>query len=247
MEEICGGNKPYLSTAVLETHHLRIQEKSLDKFDSRRKMGGAEFSHIYRTKLEEDIEESFGHFKQFNESKNIFKAARTPAVFSALAIIFYILSGVFGLLGVYSIANSCNLFMGLALLTLIMWAYIRYSGELHEIGILIDDYATFLWENVCKNLNFTNFFDEIFTLKFHSTVFEMQFMKPVYQQVMEKSIHDAVVGKATELAMNNVTKLAGNNNNNNTKVGNSNRYQQQSNGDVNHLWRIHIFFKIVKR
>jgi atlastin len=60
-----------------------------------------------------------------NESKNIFKAARTPAVFFATAVIFYILSGIFGLVGMYSLANICNLFMGAAMLSLGVWAYIR--------------------------------------------------------------------------------------------------------------------------
>jgi len=60
-----------------------------------------------------------------NESKNIFKAARTPAVFFAAAVIFYILSGIFGLVGIYSLANICNLVMGTALLGLGVWAYIR--------------------------------------------------------------------------------------------------------------------------
>lgn len=181
MEEICGGNKPYLATASLELQHLRICEKALDKFDSRLKMGGAEFSKIYRSKLEEDLQESFNQFKQHNESKNIFKSARTPAVFAVLAIIFYALSGIFGLIGMYSVANSCNLFMGLALMTLMLWAYIRYSGELREIGVLIDDYATFLWEN---------------------------FMKPIYQKFGEPNIAtDATIigtGQAAEFVMNNI-------------------------------------------
>jgi atlastin len=60
-----------------------------------------------------------------NESKNIFKAARTPAVFFATAVIFYILSGIFGLIGMYYLANICNLVMGTALLSLVLWAYIR--------------------------------------------------------------------------------------------------------------------------
>lgn len=73
----------------------------------------------------QDIEELFIAFKSHNESKNIFKAARTPAVFFVIAVIAYILSGVFTLLGLYSVANTCNLVMGLSLLTLVLWSYIR--------------------------------------------------------------------------------------------------------------------------
>jgi atlastin len=60
-----------------------------------------------------------------NESKNIFKSARTPAVFFAMAVMFYILSGVFGLVGIYSLANLCDLVIGVAMLSLALWAYVR--------------------------------------------------------------------------------------------------------------------------
>lgn len=73
----------------------------------------------------QDLEDVYNNFKSHNESKNIFKAARTPAVFFAIAVIFYVLSGVFGLFGIYSIANTCNLIMGISLLTLVTWFYVR--------------------------------------------------------------------------------------------------------------------------
>ncbi|XP_039283438.1 atlastin, partial [Nilaparvata lugens] len=164
MEGICGGAKPYLNTAHLETEHLRIKDKAISQFASKRKMGGDEFSQNYRIKLEADIEELFTEFKCHNESKNIFKAARTPAVFFAIAVITYILSGVFGLIAMYTLANACNLVMGMALLTLIMWSYVRYSGEMRDVGVSIDEVANLIWEN---------------------------FMKPGYQVFVEKSLEHA--------------------------------------------------------
>lgn len=97
----------------------------------------------------------FEQFRAHNESKNIFKAAKTPAVFFALAVIFYILSGILGLFGIYSLANICNFIMGVALLTLITWAYIRYSGEFIDIGHHLDEIALFIWESVC--ISFVSF------------------------------------------------------------------------------------------
>lgn len=88
-------------------------------------MGGKDYTEKFRIQLDSDLEEMFVSFKAHNESKNIFKAARTPAVYFAAAVIFYILSGIFGLVGMYTFANFCNLLMGLALLTLALWAYIR--------------------------------------------------------------------------------------------------------------------------
>ncbi|XP_026743061.1 atlastin-like isoform X2 [Trichoplusia ni] len=164
MEEVCGGAKPYLQTQLLEAEHARIKDKSLHAFHAKRKMGGDEFSQAYYTQLLQDLDEQFVQFRAQNESKNIFKAARTPSVFCALALLFYVLSGLAGLLALYPVANLCNLAMGLALLTLVLWAYIRYSGEMREIGVTIDDVANVLWENL---------------------------MKPMYQTCIEKGMEQA--------------------------------------------------------
>ena len=73
----------------------------------------------------QDMEELFLNYKSHNESKNIFKSARTPATLFTVAAVFYVLSGVFGLLGMYSFANMFNLLMGVALVLLAIWAYVR--------------------------------------------------------------------------------------------------------------------------
>lgn len=173
MEGVCGGAKPYLSTAHLEAEHQRIKEKSLNQFTNKRKMGGECFSESYKEKLDKELEDLYGQFRMHNESKNVFKAARTPAVFFATAVIFYILSGLFGLFGIYSVANICNLMMGAAMLCLGIWAYIRYSGEMREIGAYLDEAANILWDNV---------------------------MKPTYQHFLEISLQQAAV-HATEAAI----------------------------------------------
>lgn len=165
MENVCGGAKPYLNTALLDSEHQRIKTFALDQFSKKRKMGGDEFSETYRIKLETDMEELYGQFKVHNESKNIFKAARTPAVFFALAVAFYILSGIFGLFGLYFIANLANFLMGISLITLITWAYIRYSGEMISVGEKIDEAASLMWIN---------------------------FMKPTYEACVEKGLEHAV-------------------------------------------------------
>uniref|UniRef100_A0A182K3G1 GB1/RHD3-type G domain-containing protein n=1 Tax=Anopheles christyi TaxID=43041 RepID=A0A182K3G1_9DIPT len=173
MEDVCGGTKPYLSTAHLDSEHNRIKEKALHQFSSKRKMGGEEFSEKYREKLEQDLDESFVTFRAHNESKNIFKAARTPAVYFVIAMVMYIMSGIFGLVGLYTFANFANLIMGIALITLGTWAYIRYSGELSDFGVRLDEIANLLWENM---------------------------MKPIYQSCMEKGIQH-VATHATEYAV----------------------------------------------
>ncbi|KAK9497543.1 hypothetical protein O3M35_004244 [Rhynocoris fuscipes] len=166
MENVCGGAKPYLNSAHLETEHLRIKALAIDQFRNKRKMGGEEFSETYRQKLEADMDELYMQFKLHNESKNIFKAARTPAVFFAVAVVFYLFSGILGLFGFYSLANLSNFIMGVSLITLITWSYVRYSGELLEIGETIDLAASTLWESL---------------------------MKPAYETFVEKSIEHAVI------------------------------------------------------
>ncbi|XP_020300788.1 atlastin isoform X1 [Pseudomyrmex gracilis] len=180
MENVCGGGKPFLATAHLDSEHNHCVDSALRQFQNKRKMGGEEFSKIYMEKLIKDLDEAFLQFKAHNESKNIFKAARTPAVFFALAVTMYILSGIFGLVGLYTIANICNFLMGFGLLTLILWAYIRYSGEFREFGTQIDDMANKIWEN---------------------------FMKPIYQHFVEKSVPGGVMAMAqvAEIAVTNST------------------------------------------
>ncbi|XP_055590257.1 atlastin [Uranotaenia lowii] len=173
MEDVCGGAKPYLSSNHLDSEHNRIKEKALHQFSAKPKMGGEEFSEKYREKLELDLDDAYTTFRAHNESKNIFKAARTPAVYFAIAVIMYILSGIFGLVGLYTFANFANLIMGIALLTLATWAYIRYSGELSDFGVRLDEIANLLWENI---------------------------MKPIYQSCMEKGIQH-VANHATEYAI----------------------------------------------
>ena len=73
----------------------------------------------------QDIETGYGQFKAHNESKNIFKAARTPGVIVVVIILFYVISAIFNLVGLYMFVNAANTVIGVAILTLATWAYIR--------------------------------------------------------------------------------------------------------------------------
>ena len=68
----------------------------MEVFNSRRKMGGEEFSLKYREKLEVEIMEAFDNFRILNENKNIFKAANTPITLATVAMICYIASQILG-------------------------------------------------------------------------------------------------------------------------------------------------------
>ena len=115
-------------------------------FHTTRKMGGAEFSKEFEEKLEVDVDDAFVNFVKLNNSKNIFNAARTPAVFFALMVVAYIMSGLFGLVGISSFALLCNFAIGLSLVAIITWAYVRFSGDFREVGQQLDQIAELVWD-----------------------------------------------------------------------------------------------------
>lgn len=45
-------------------------------------------------------------------------------------------------------ATTCSTMLGIMIVTLVTWAYARYSGSLREVATSIDDVAAWLWENV---------------------------------------------------------------------------------------------------
>ena len=86
--------RPYINDQVLDIEHSSIVEKSLAEFDSRKKLGGEEFSLKYRDQLLAEIEESYQNYKAHNDSKNIFKAANTPITLFVMWTVLYIFSQV---------------------------------------------------------------------------------------------------------------------------------------------------------
>ncbi|KAM9154353.1 atlastin-2 isoform X3 [Mauremys mutica] len=153
MEQVCGGDKPYIAPSDLERQHQDFKESAVKQFCSVKKMGGEEFCRRYQEQLEAELDEIYANFVKHNDGKNIFYAARTPATLFAVMFAMYIISGLTGFLGMNSIASLCNLIMGLALISLCTWAYVKYSGEFREVGTAIDQIAEALWEQVLKPLS----------------------------------------------------------------------------------------------
>ena len=52
MDCVCGGERPYMNPEQLNDEHLRIRDRAIEAFQTTRKMGGAEFSEMYRGTLE---------------------------------------------------------------------------------------------------------------------------------------------------------------------------------------------------
>ncbi|XP_041645379.1 atlastin-2 isoform X2 [Cheilinus undulatus] len=153
MEQVCGGDKPYIAPSDLERCHGEFREHSVRYFRSVKKMGGEEFCQRYQSQLEAELDEAYVNFSKHNDGKNIFYAARTPATLFAVMFVTYIVSGVTGFIGLSTLAALANLVMGVALLALCAWAYVKYSGEFREVGTMIDLVAETLWEQVLKPLS----------------------------------------------------------------------------------------------
>ncbi|XP_034094006.1 atlastin-2-like isoform X3 [Gymnodraco acuticeps] len=153
MEQVCGGDKPYLAPTDLERFHEDFREHSVRHFRSVKKMGGEEFCQRYQNQLEGELDETFSNFTKHNDGKNIFYTARTPATLFAVMFVTYVVSAVTGFIGLSTLAALANLAMGVALLSLCAWAYVKYSGEFREVGTLIDLVAETLWEQVLKPLS----------------------------------------------------------------------------------------------
>lgn len=122
--------------------------------------------------LLQEMDKAFLQFKTQNESKNVFKSTRTAGIYSSIVVIMYFLSAVFGFTGLYLLSNICNFIMCICILTLMLLAYIRYmksfiitffqffnwlqllfyhcrySGNYNTIGVVIDEVANTLWNNV---------------------------------------------------------------------------------------------------
>ncbi|XP_051508107.1 atlastin-1-like isoform X2 [Myxocyprinus asiaticus] len=152
MEEVSGGDRPFLAPSELQARHLDIREAALTLFRGVKKMGGEEFSRRYLLQLEAEMDELFLQYIKHNDSKNIFHAARTPATLFVVIFVMYVAAGITGFMGVDVIASVCNMVLGFALITLCTWAYIRYSGEYRELGAVIDQVAGALWDQALYKL-----------------------------------------------------------------------------------------------
>ncbi|KAL4648891.1 atlastin-3-like [Arapaima gigas] len=153
MEKICGGDLPYVAPDSLEEKHHFILREALDLFNSTKKMGGQDFCNRYYAQLEAELEEMWQSFSKHNESKNVFSAFRTPAVLFVLVCFLYVLSGLFLFIGLAIVSSLCDLVLFLAMIAMLTWAFIRYSGKYRGLGGAIDQAAGVLLEQATVVLN----------------------------------------------------------------------------------------------
>lgn len=145
---------PYLAPNELDNRHNLLRISALELFHKTRKMGGEHFSHEYATRLEQEIDESFENYVKLNDSKNIFNAARTPAVLITVIIISYLLSSCFNSVGLSSFTRMCNMTVWMGIIMMLVWFYIRFTGEFREFGARLDHLAELIWDEVNMQISF---------------------------------------------------------------------------------------------
>jgi len=146
MEEVVGGDMPYLNSQDIDEHHLRILDLAMEEFDRMKKMGGDEYSTKYREQLMEEIEETFNQYKAHNESKNIMNIAGTPLTLAFLWICLYLLAQVAALLLLGPVIAVAQYLQLATVLTGSAWGYTKYSGKFPTVGVTIDGWTARIWE-----------------------------------------------------------------------------------------------------
>ena len=139
---MCGADTPYHSPEKLLNVHTRFKKSSIELFSSIPKRGGEDVSKKYCSELEGKIDKSYESFLKRNESKQ--NAYRTPAVLAMVMVLSYLISSILDTLGVEFL--SLGLYVPLVLL--FVWMYIRYSGAFRELGQMIDNVTTTIWDQV---------------------------------------------------------------------------------------------------
>ncbi|XP_053486733.1 atlastin-3 [Ictalurus furcatus] len=153
MEKICGGDMPYVAPDSLLEKHNFFKCEALHHFSSIKKMGGKDFCAPYQVQLEAELNELWESFSKHNESKNLFNAFRTPAVLFVLVCLLYVLSALLLFIGLSSVSFTCDCMLGLAMVAVVTWAFIRFSGQYRHVGVAIDQVAGVLLEQATGMLN----------------------------------------------------------------------------------------------
>lgn len=146
--QLCGAETPYLAPEKLEARHKEMTQICLAQFNDTRKMGGEAFSKQYEQKLQQEILEAYESFLKRNESKHILNAYRTPAVLVTIMAVSYFFSSILDIIGIESLSQTAIFGLYVPLLFVLVWGYVRYSGNFREVGQAIDNIAAVIWENV---------------------------------------------------------------------------------------------------
>ena len=92
MEEICGGDNPYMNPLNLVKFHLRHKKEAQNIFDKTPKMGGLDYSQHYRDTLRNRLDRHFQHYQAQNANKDWFRSNNTFIDFTSINDLLYSLT-----------------------------------------------------------------------------------------------------------------------------------------------------------
>ncbi|CAH2094903.1 unnamed protein product [Euphydryas editha] len=139
MEEVAGGAKPYVQPALLQQEHRRARDKALHAFNSKKKMGGDEFSASHSQKLIKELDEQFEQYRLRNDDKNVLRRLGTALVLAAGALAAWLLAAVCGLLDLAALSLLASLGAYAAVAALLLWGYSRITGNFGEWALILDE------------------------------------------------------------------------------------------------------------
>ena len=99
------------------------------------------------------MERSYDAYIKHNASKSVMSHMQTPATLFGLAVLFYVLAGLMGVVGFETIANAFNVVVFLVLGVFAAWVYCKVSGGHAEVGAKIDSMAAIVY-NVSSSSSF---------------------------------------------------------------------------------------------
>ena len=137
-----------MSSEKLQQGHDGIKAACLDQFRSTRKLGGESYSKAYEEKLIAQMVQSYEAYVKRNEGKNIMNAYRTPGVLLIVMAIAYFVSSILSMIGIESLSWTAIFGLYVPLAPMVLWVYVKYSGNFSEAGQMIDNMAGLVWEEV---------------------------------------------------------------------------------------------------
>ncbi|XP_054157456.1 atlastin-3-like [Oppia nitens] len=150
MEDICGGERPYMSPRRLEDRHHELRQESMDMFDKMPKMGGKEFSDSYREQLLMELDQAYEHFEAQNKSKNMFTLYGTPMVLLIACVTLMIVTRILDLVGLSMIANLASIISTVDVGLLSAYLFLRFNGNQPEVIQFVDFYCEIIWRHVTE-------------------------------------------------------------------------------------------------
>jgi len=64
----------------------------------------------------------------------------------------YLIQEIFQFCGLNAVAGLASFFLWVVIFALGIWAYSRYSGQLRDVGVAIDETTNWIWTNVLAPL-----------------------------------------------------------------------------------------------